>query len=340
MNTDGNGKRPTVLVADDNRIARQALCRMLQKEGYRVLEAEDGLEALQRAEESRPDLILLDLGMPELDGYGVCRTLRRSHETRLIPIIIVTAASDLESRVRSYNLDADDFLVKPVHGVELSARIRSLMRLRQAVEEQLRERELRARLEKELALTRLRQEEQQRRSLLYREVLYAVTGGKLCMVSPEEMKEKIERLDVRHRLELSGPEGVSQARHLALEFCLEQAMSQERADDLVVCVSEAATNIIKHSGHGRVELALRGSQVAALFLDEGPGFKIDQLARCTLMRGYSTTTSMGMGFSMMLEFLDEIYLQTDRSGTRLLLLQGIQAVEPSLEAILSAFPSL
>ncbi|MBI3930323.1 MAG: response regulator [Armatimonadetes bacterium] len=338
MEPSHNGHSPVILVADDNRITRTALCGMVRKEGYQPLEAVDGVQALHHARTHLPDLILLDLRMPRLDGYEVCQALRESEETQLIPIVIVTAASDLESRLRSYDLDADDFLAKPVQRVELLARIRSLMRLRRLINEKLREKELRARLEQELAISRLRKEEEQRR--LYQDVLFALTGGKLRMLTAEEMRVKLAPLRPVKALTLNGPQSVGEARHLVLDYALRQGMNEERTDNLVVCVSEAATNVIKHAGSGRLEVAREGDSVLVHFADKGPGFQLDQLARCTLMKGFSTSVSLGMGFTIMLEFLDEIYLQSDGAGTQLILCHNLHPVQESLDSLLAAFPSL
>jgi len=107
---------------------RTILADCLARRGYRVLTAADGVNGLRRATEEKPDLILLDLMMPKLDGYAVCQELRRL-EIRT-PILVLTARGRVEDRVRGLDLGADDYLVKPFSRDELLARVRALLRRR------------------------------------------------------------------------------------------------------------------------------------------------------------------------------------------------------------------
>ncbi len=117
---------PRVLIVEDELPMRMALTDCLAAEGYRVLEAKDGDEGLQRALVEKPDLILLDVMMPRLDGFTVCRELRRLE--RAVPILILTAKGQLEDRVRGLDCGADDYLVKPFSTDELLARVRAILR--------------------------------------------------------------------------------------------------------------------------------------------------------------------------------------------------------------------
>jgi len=115
-----------VLVTDDERSVRSAVRRALTLEGYRVTEAEDGAQALSVVSSDRPDAIVLDVMMPELDGYQVCRALRDSGDST--PILMLTARDEIDQRVRGLDAGADDYLVKPFALEELLARLRALIR--------------------------------------------------------------------------------------------------------------------------------------------------------------------------------------------------------------------
>ena len=115
-----------VLVTDDERPVRSAIRRALTLEGYRVTEAEDGAQALNVIASDRPDAIVLDVMMPELDGYQVCRALRDSGDST--PILMLTARDEIDQRVKGLDAGADDYLVKPFALEELLARLRALIR--------------------------------------------------------------------------------------------------------------------------------------------------------------------------------------------------------------------
>ncbi|HMP82988.1 MAG TPA: response regulator transcription factor [Verrucomicrobiota bacterium] len=115
-----------ILIIEDEFAMRTALEDCLTSEGYRVLSAADGEEGLQRAITEKPDLILLDIMMPKLDGFAVCAELRRLKHTS--PILMLTAKGQLEDCVRGLDSGADDYLVKPFSMDELLARVRAILR--------------------------------------------------------------------------------------------------------------------------------------------------------------------------------------------------------------------
>ncbi|MDO8188091.1 response regulator transcription factor [Conexibacter sp. JD483] len=115
-----------LVVEDDDEIA-QVLQRSLRMEGYDVRTAADGVTALDEAHSFLPDLVILDLGLPKLDGIDVAKTLRRGDD---VPILMLTARDALESRVEGLDAGADDYLVKPFERQELLARLRALLRRR------------------------------------------------------------------------------------------------------------------------------------------------------------------------------------------------------------------
>jgi two-component system, OmpR family, response regulator MprA len=116
-----------VLVVEDDESITDVLRRTLRQEGHEVRSSIDGVEALRAAEEFVPDLVILDLGLPGLDGVEVCRRLRADSD---VPILILTARSELGDRVEGLDSGADDYLVKPFERQELLARMRALMRRR------------------------------------------------------------------------------------------------------------------------------------------------------------------------------------------------------------------
>jgi two-component system phosphate regulon response regulator PhoB len=119
---------PHVLVVEDEGDVATALKYNLEKEGYRVTVANDGEEALLAAEESPPDLVVLDWMLPRAPGIEVCRRLRQRAETRNTPIVMLTARSDEGDRIRGLDTGADDYVCKPFSVSELMARLRAVMR--------------------------------------------------------------------------------------------------------------------------------------------------------------------------------------------------------------------
>jgi signal transduction histidine kinase/DNA-binding response OmpR family regulator len=120
------GRRPVALVADDEPDMRRFLRSQLDQD-YDVLEAADGLQAMEKATQFLPDIILLDMMMPEMDGLAVCRELRKREDTAAVPIILLTARADEETKFNALELGANDFLAKPFSSTELHARIKNLV---------------------------------------------------------------------------------------------------------------------------------------------------------------------------------------------------------------------
>lgn len=124
---------PKVLIVDDEEEVRASLGEFLRSHGYVVREAVDGEEALARAFTEKPDLLLLDLRLPKVDGYQVCQTLKGNPITSVIPIIMVTALNSTPQKVKGIEYGADDYVTKPFDLEELYARIKMVLRRAQAV---------------------------------------------------------------------------------------------------------------------------------------------------------------------------------------------------------------
>ena len=120
--------KPVIMIVEDEAPLVTMLRYNLEKEGYRVVEAGDGEEALTQVAERTPDLILLDWMLPILSGIEVCRQLRRKPRTRDVPIIMLTARGEEGDKIRGLNTGADDYLTKPFSLPELLARIKALLR--------------------------------------------------------------------------------------------------------------------------------------------------------------------------------------------------------------------
>jgi len=120
-----------VLVVDDDANVASLFERLLAREGYIVDVASDGMSALTAVAAHPPDVILLDVLMPGMNGFEICQRLKREAVTRLTPVVLVTALSDRDNRIRGLEAGADDFLTKPVDGQELLTRVRSLVILKQ-----------------------------------------------------------------------------------------------------------------------------------------------------------------------------------------------------------------
>ncbi len=119
---------PTILIAEDEGALVTLLRYNLEREGYRVLQAGDGEEALLLASEHNPDIVLLDWMLPHLSGIEVCRRLRARPESRNVPILMLTARGEESDRIRGLNTGADDYITKPFSMPELLARLRAVMR--------------------------------------------------------------------------------------------------------------------------------------------------------------------------------------------------------------------
>ena len=120
-----------LLVVDDTPQNVKLLADLLEYHGYQVIRASNGTEALEAMEKEKPDLVLLDVMLPDIDGYRVCKRIRENPATRLTPVVMVTALDAKDERVSGIEAGADDFLSKPVNTAELLARVRSLLRIKQ-----------------------------------------------------------------------------------------------------------------------------------------------------------------------------------------------------------------
>jgi len=117
-----------ILIIEDEVRFLEGLELYLKKAGYEVLKATEGLEGLRKALEAAPDLVILDIMMPDMNGYEVCRRLRANSETEDLPVLMLTAKTQVGDKVAGFKSGADDYLTKPVHLAELRARVEALLK--------------------------------------------------------------------------------------------------------------------------------------------------------------------------------------------------------------------
>jgi len=115
-----------IMIVDDDPNIRELICVLLKNESFSVCEAKNGRDALLQITKENPDLIILDIMMPSMDGYELCRSLRKYYEN--MPIIMLTAKAELPSKVKGFELGADDYLTKPFEGAELIMRVKALLK--------------------------------------------------------------------------------------------------------------------------------------------------------------------------------------------------------------------
>lgn len=193
MNLNQQKKRK-ILIAEDNRSDAEILEQLLKEKGYVVSIASNGIDALEKAIKEYPDLILLDVDMPGEDGYAVARQLKSYRPTRFVPIVMLTALTELGAKLEGLEAGVDDFITKPYRPVELLARIRNLLRVK-ALNDQLDDAE-------SIIFTMARIIEAKDSYTLGhadRVARFAVALGKLLKCSPEEL-ETLDKGGVLHDL--------------------------------------------------------------------------------------------------------------------------------------------
>ncbi len=134
---NADATQETILLVDDEITIVKRLEALLTPRNFKVLSALNGTSGLEQAKRERPDLILLDVMMPDVNGFEVCQRLKEDADTQLIPVVLMTALSDVEDRIKGLEAGADDFLTKPVNRDELLARIRSSLRLKHTIDQKV-----------------------------------------------------------------------------------------------------------------------------------------------------------------------------------------------------------
>ncbi len=123
-------KKPKILIVDDNKVNVEVLRNQLRPYQFNLEVSYDGEDALSKIAAAAPDLVLLDLMMPKISGFEICRSIKQNKETQFIPVIVITALQEFDDRLKAIELGADDFLVKPYNLLELTARVKSLLHMK------------------------------------------------------------------------------------------------------------------------------------------------------------------------------------------------------------------
>jgi signal transduction histidine kinase len=298
----------TVLIVDDDPTAREALVAILEGDGYELKQAKDGIQALQILKQLQPDLILLDVMMPAMDGFEVCRRIRATPPLAEVPIILLTALDDRDSLLKGIESGADDFLSKPPDRRELVARVRTITRLnryRTLIEqrENIRrmaehvvaaQEEERQRISRELhddlgqaltthliALRNLQREPSLSAQTLFERLqsLYDQSYeifGKIRSIARDLRPPVLDALGLRVAMQTYCTE-FTRRTHLPVIFEAEDSLP-ELPDaykiTLYRTLQEALTNVIKHAQASQVwvDLSLDDDQVTLTIQDNGIGF--------------------------------------------------------------------
>ncbi len=232
MTSTERNKKPIILIVDDTAVIRETGRDALEPLGFEVVLAQDGREGLRAFRDERPDVVLLDVNMPGMDGYEVCQEIRRTPEQESTPVVMITASAEPDSIRRAYEAGATDYTPKPVNWTILASRIPYMLRTRDLVDELARSE---ARLAKAQRAARLGNWELDLRTqiLSWSEELYRIydispgekvdsVGALLAHVHPndrdvvfhayERAKEAGEALSLDHRVAL--PDGELRSIHL------------------------------------------------------------------------------------------------------------------------------
>lgn len=322
--------KSTILVVDDTAESLAVITSTLASEDYNVRPADSGELALASALSDPPDLVLLDIRMPGMDGFEVCRRLKADPSTRAVPIIFISASTEIEERVQGLELGAVDYISKPFHSAELLVRVRihlELSGLRAHLEQMVSERTAEVMVATEL----LRKNTEFQRTFLS-DALACVTDGVLILCQDAaDLPPPLSPFGDPIVLSVDG--SLMDLRDRTRRAALSAGIVDPRASDLVTAVNEAGMNAIVHVGAGVATVAIEQDlgqdpghaptgRVQVRVQDRGAGITLERLPRATLLKGYTTAGTLGFGMKMMLSLVDRVYLLTGSGGTTVVLEQS------------------
>lgn len=307
-----------VLIVEDSEDDTLLIVDELVQGGYdvayqRVETADQMKTALQ---EQTWDVIIADHRMPHFSGHAALQTL---HESGLdIPFVLVSGTAEDHTGVEMMRAGACDFIMK-----------HSLSRLAPAVDREIADAETRK--QRRLAEERERAAQDQKREF-YRRTILAATGGKLVITEPDEI-EHIAGPPIRC-WDISETDDLRRVRSEIRELAAELGMTEGNVFAFIGCAGEAMANAYKHAGGGRVTLHKLSDSLMLVVSDAGPGIEALSLPDVALTKGYSTAASLGMGYKVMIEFADRLYLATGPQGTTLGIEKALREKESTKDAAL------
>lgn len=301
--------RGVVLVVDDQMRNIQVVGTMLTREGYEVIPATSGAQALQRVLAQMPDLVLLDVMMPEMDGYEVCRKLREHHDTAALPVIFVSAADDADAVVRGLEAGGTDYVTKPFNRAELLARVRNQVELKRARETAARIMSEREGIVSMVAhdlknpigairfsaqtLAELRPDQKATATELIQHIVgtcdqvVSLVDRFLNNRAEEAAQERVHLGRVSagqiHDMLMSWQQ-MARRKSISLGLSQEAAKQQVRADPLILgqILENLMSNALKFSplgSHIQARIHLEEGRLVCAIEDEGPGFTESDLSR-------------------------------------------------------------
>jgi diguanylate cyclase (GGDEF)-like protein len=281
--------RNKLLIVDDVPKNIQVAANILQSSGYQMAFAQDGPSALAQIETHRFDLILLDIMMPQMDGYEVCRKIRDNPANQDIPIIFLTAKDDADSIVKGFELGAMDYLTKPFNGAELRARVRTHLELYQSKKKIL---ETNERLNKEI-VERIKVEKELERS-----------------------KEEYHRLSIHDSLT-----GLYNTRYLygAMETLITESRREEKPFSLIFMDIDNFKHVVDTHGHlnGSRALAEVAETIRGCITPPAYGVAYGGDEFVIVLPGVNHVQSMEKAHEIRARMLDSVYLADIGKGVRL-----------------------
>lgn len=266
-------ERQVILVVDDDFVNRMILRRILESSGYGVLAAVNGKEAIAWVKSAKPNLILLDIMMPDMDGYEVCRQLKADQDTEGIPVIFITALSDSGNMVKGFNVGAADYISKPINVEEVRARVKTHLKLKTATEALKRYNEELERVVAESSKELIRAERQAAFGQLIQGIVHNLKGPLTAMKGGLDIGRKIMSF-LTSAIEESVPPSQEQLGKWGREAskALElTASASERLQEMINSLMEKGS--VDHV-LGRVRCDLNEIILAELeFLSADPDFK-------------------------------------------------------------------